>query len=298
MSLNPIVDYFGIDSIAFYNRSDYTPYGRVRVLQGSSLTLSGKLVELKGGSAKFSWDAQEGGMDGKLQLKGREYPNCLYTLFGGGTVTEGSADASGNVSTLTNKYGTSLVSSVGLASALVIPTTGAADLKFGRYVVVAASATTVNVFAAYDTDFGRGANTASFTDDTLKVTGSPFTIVSATATNIAILGIKLTGGAGTIGMTTGDTATFEVRPKNSQNSSIILGTNAGTFPEFGAIIMGKRKCTGEMVEVEVYRAKGMGMPLKFEEDKYSDWDINCTILQDVNIDGVARVRRVIPLTAL
>jgi hypothetical protein len=98
---------FGVHSFAPYNRADGTFYGILKVLGSSSLAFSGSMVNLMGGSSKYPWSVEEGAINAQLNLKVREYPDFLFQLFGGSTVTEGSADSLGGVSTLTNKNGTS-----------------------------------------------------------------------------------------------------------------------------------------------------------------------------------------------
>jgi len=48
---------FGIHEAVLYFQNSGKPYGTLRVLAGSTLTLSGELVSLTGGSSKYIWDA-------------------------------------------------------------------------------------------------------------------------------------------------------------------------------------------------------------------------------------------------
>lgn len=310
MSLTQIVDAFGVDSIAFYNRLSGIYYGRLRVLQGSSLVLSSKLVELKGGSSKFSWDAQEGSMDAKLQLKGREYPNFLMQLFGGGTPIDIASDATDPSAGTTycskpvNVYQTSLRglywdegSGTGIQTlAVTTDTSKQPNVKFGRFVAKSISADQIRVYFSTDIDFARGTD-GSYLSDALEITGSPFTLISAEYISIPEFGLRISGDAAGLAMTAGETCTWVTKPITSASTETTLGTQVATFPEWGAIMMAKRKSTGELIEAEIFRGKGQGVPLKFEEDKFSDWDINCAVLQDPNQDGLVRIRRVTPLSA-
>lgn len=297
MSLPQPVSHFGVHSATPYNRVDATPYGVLKVVQSATLALTGKLATLTGGSSKYPYDVQEGEISPELSLKFSEYPDFAYYLFAGCTPTDNSADPTGAVTTLTNKNGTSVVNaSTGIASVSVI-SGSEGDLKFTKYVVKAATATTVNIYGVSDIDFGRG-TAGNFQDGTLVLVAAAVTITASTGTNITGFGFKLTGGSGAIGMTAGDTATFEVRPKNTGSTTIILGAAAATFPEFGMVIYGKKKGSGEMIEIDAYRCKGEGLPLHFDAGKYSEADVKVNLMYDSAQDAVAKIRRITPTTPL
>ena len=56
LSTNRIV--YGIHSIAPYSRTDYTPYGILKVLGGGSMTLSAEFEDLFGGSNRYAWASE------------------------------------------------------------------------------------------------------------------------------------------------------------------------------------------------------------------------------------------------
>lgn len=284
---------FGVHSVSPYSRTTGEFYGILKVLGGSSISLSGETVDLMGGSSQYPWASEDGNIEAEMSLKVKEYPDFLFTLFLGKAPTSNNAEASGNASAVANKKGTSVVnSSTGITSVLTVGT--AADLKFGKYVVKAASATTVNVYYSSDADIARGTN-GTYQDDLLKITASALTIVSGMATAIPNFGLSFNGGSGTIGMTTGDTATFEIRPINSGSMDVVVGSVSDSlFPEFGAIVMGQKRGNQEMVEIDVYRAKGIGLPIGFEEKAWSEAEIKAKLLYDSALDGVFKLRHVKP----
>jgi hypothetical protein len=293
--LNPIETIFGVDSVAFFDPITHLFLGRLRALQSSSLKITGKEIELSGGSSYFPWDSQPGKMTAQLAIKASEYPDFIFPLFAGGTAVENAADALGFVSTPVNRQGTSVIKATTGIATVLAKAGSEGDLKTGKYVLKAVSPTTVQLYVAYDTDLGRGTRVI-MVDDTQALLTVPATITLGAGTDLAGLGLTLTGGSGAIAMVVGDTATFDVRPKNTSNMEVILGSQRASFPEWGAIIMGKRMSNGKLVEVEVYRGKGQGLPINFDVDKFSEWDVNCSILQDPNQDGIARVRRITPTT--
>jgi hypothetical protein len=296
MGLSQPRQVFGVHSVSPYSRVTGEFYGIIKVLEGSTIALTGDLVKSTGGSNRFPWAVEEGLLSAEISLKVKEYPDFLFELLLGVAPTAGSAEASGNCSTLTNKKGSSTMhATTGIASAAV-KASAKADLKFGKYVVKVVSATTVDVYASTDVDFSRGTD-KTYESDLLKITASALTIVAATATEIPGFGIELTGGSGTIGMTTGDTATFEVRPINTKSSSVIIGANADEFPEFGAIVMAAKRGNGEMFELDCYRCKGIGLPIALQANAFSEAEIKMEAFYDSTLNGVFKMRHVTPETA-
>jgi hypothetical protein len=288
MSLSNPRTLYGIHSVSPYSRTDGTFYGILKVLEGSSLGMSGSLVELEGGSSKFAWAVEAGLIKTEVQLKVGEYPDFLYALFFGQTPVAVAADAAGTISTALNKLGTSVVAATGLASVVVIPTTGAPNLKFGKYKIKVASATTVNVYASTDIDFGRG-TAGSYSGDDLQVAG-PLTITTGANTDIAAFGIRLTGGAGTIAMVVGDTAEFEVLPPSTKSMSVSVGSASTVFPEFGMIAMAQKTGSKQLTELDIYRCKGVGFPIGFNMNAFSKSDIKIAAFYDSVKDSVYKER--------
>ena len=297
MALSQPRSFFGVHSVSPYNRSTGEFYGILKVLGGSSISLSGENIELLGGSSKYAWAVEDGKIDSELSLKTREYPDFLFELFLGKAPTAGSAEAAGNASTVTNKYGTSVVNATtGITSTLTVGT--AADLKFGKYVIKAASTTTVDVYFSSDEDLARGTN-GTYQSDLLKITASPLTVTAATPTAITGFGISFTGGSGTIGLTAGDTATFQVRPINTKYMTVTIGSASDTvFPEFGCIVMSQKRGSGEMFEIDAVRCKGSGLPVGFNEKAWSEAEIKAKCLYDSSQDAVLIIRHVTPVTAI
>lgn len=291
MGLSQPRQFFGVDSVIPYSRTDASFYGAIRVVKSSSLSLQGDLVESMGGSNKHPWAIEEGAIKSELSLKFASFEDFLFTLFLGKTPTPYTAETTGNCSTLTNYYGTSLMNATtGVASASVL-SASETDLKFGKYTVIAASATTVHVYYSAPLDIGRGTN-GTYQSDLLKITASALTILTSSATvNIPNFGLKLTGGSGTIALVTGDSATFEVRPINTGGMTVRIGGLADqVFPEFGCLVYGQKRNTGEMIECDIFRCKGAGMPLNFAENAWSEADVKVRLMYDSSKDGVFDLR--------
>lgn len=297
MALSQPRPIFGIHSFTGYRKSDRTYYGILRVLGSSSFNLSGELINLNGGSQKYPWQVEEGTVEASIELVAREYPSWLMEVLLGAAPTDNTAEASGNVSTIANAKGDSVVdATTGIDS--VAATSGSEDdLKFSKYVVLATGATTVDVLAATNVDFARGTD-LTYDGDDLSIVASDLTIPDSGSTvDVPSAGLTFTGGSGTVAMTSGDTATFEVRPENSGSTEATFGGLSDTFPEFGAILVGKKLGDGRMFEVDVFSCKGAGLPIGFEENAFSEASVTINAFYDSNRNGVFSVRSISPTTA-
>lgn len=288
MSLSDPRAFFGVHSVSPYNRTDGTFYGTLKVLKGSSLSLTGEAVELLGGSQKFPWAVEDGAIAAEMSLKVAQFEDFMFELFLGKAPSANSAETTGNVSTAANKKGTSVINGSNGISGVSATSSDEADLKFGKYVIKATGAQVADVFMSSDADHGRG-NAGSYTNDLLKIGAID---VSAGNAVLAAYGLTFTK-VGTPAFTTGDTATFEVRPVNSKSMTVTIGGAAHqTFNEFGAIIMGQKRGNGELVEVDCFRCKGAGMPIGFEQNAFSETEVKVKAFYDSARDGVFSVRHV------
>lgn len=275
-----------------YSRTNGTFYGTLKILDNSSISISGEQIDLFGGSNKYQWASEDGNITAEMSLKVGQFEDWMVELFLGKAPTATTAETSGNVTSLTNVYGTTALSAtIGVASVAVIPTTGAANLKFGKYILKVISATTVKLYCSSDADLNRGTDVA-YDDDNLSVTAAALTITSGANTDIAGLGLRLAGGSGTIGMTTGDTAEFYVRPVNSKASVVVVGGSADVAPEFGAILMAQVRSSGELFEIEAYRCKANGMPIGFETKAWNKPEVKAKLLYDSAKNAVFAIRAV------
>jgi hypothetical protein len=291
MSLSQPKVIHGVHSLTLYNRTTKQPYGILKILGNLSFALSGQSVKLFGGSSPFPWEAEGGTIESSLSGTVKEFSPLLLQRLLGASVTTNSAETSGNVGTLTNCKGTSVMSATtGIASATVIPTTGAANLKSGLYAVVCTEATKVKVYGMSDVDFAQGTD-LTFVDDNLLV-DSEQTITTAGTHDLAGIGVRLTGGSGTIGMTAGDSAYFLVRKINAGNVIVDLGASPVTFPEFGAFVTSQQQSSGTLFDMQLYRCRGFGVPIPLQEKNFMNSDITIECLYDSTENKVATFRHI------
>ncbi len=285
---------FGVHSISPYNRTTKLPYGILKVLGSAAIALTSDLEQLFGGSQKYAWAAESKTVNTEFTAKVKAYPGFLFSLFLGATVTDAGVDTAGAVSTVANQNGTSLVAATGIAS-VTVKTASKANLKFGKYVLKVLTATTLGVYLLSDIDGGRG-TAVPFTDDTLALTLAvgTLTITSATGTDLVDLGLTVTGGAGTIAMVVGDTATFEVKPPSTSSSLIVVGKSTDSLPAFGALLLAQKRATGEMFEIDAHNCVGGGLPISLEEMAFSQPELKMTCLYDSTLDRVFTMRHILP----
>jgi len=283
---------FGIHSLTAYNPDTLQPYGTAKVLGQASVNLTGELTPLNGGSSAYPWRVERGLINSEISITLREYPDWLYQTFLGKAATVNAAEANGAIAaSLANAGGTSVLdAATGVASAGV-KSGSEADLKTGLYVVRAASSTTVDVYCMSDVDFAQGTDKV-FEDDTLKITASALTITTSTAVTIPDFGIELTGGSGTIGMTIGDTAFFEVRAQNTASTEVVIGSSTESYVDVGLLLAAQKSGSKRITYIDIYRSIGVGAPINMTEQAFSEAEITLQAFRDSTRDGVFAVRDV------
>lgn len=295
MSLSEPRSIYGIHSVSPYDRSTGEFYGELRVLENSSLAITAELIDLMGGSNKYSWQTEIGQMTAEMSLAFSEFPNFVFELFAGNAPTTNTAEATGSVTSLTDVNGTVVEATTGIATVGIV-TGSESDLKFGKYIVKVITPTTVDVFFSSDADIGRGTD-GEYQNDLLKITATPLTITAGAPVTIPNFGIELTGGSGAIALTALDTAEFYVRPPNSKSMDVVVGARTSqNFPYFGAILVAEKQGTGELTEIEAYKCKGAGLPIGLARNAFSPAEVTVKLNYDSAKDGVYAIRHIEPNT--
>lgn len=292
MSINYNRINYGIHSICPFRLSDAKPYGILKVIGGGTMTLSSEFEELFGGSNKFAWAVEAKTISSEWTATVKSFPDFMFELFLGASVETTAASATGTVGDLANVKDTSVVdSSTGIAS-VAVKTGSESDLKDGIYVIEAVSATTVDIYALTDIEFKKlgATNTLEYVNESLKINSTPISIVASTASEVVGLGVELTGGSGTIGMTVGDTARFSVRSAHNGVSKISIGAGSTIFPEHRQLCLGQKRANGDTFEMELFRVVGSGMPIPFEEQTFGIPELSMKLVQDGSKDAVAEIR--------
>lgn len=262
MAIEKVRDFFGIKYLIPYDLDTLKPIVVLRVIGEVSFENEIESVELLGGHSDAPWDIEYGQPSPSMTGVVREYPAELYGLMETVTVTENAAETSGNIGTPTNHQGTSIIASPGVTLITANPSY-LTNLKFGRYILRATAAQTLDLYIAGLVD--------EFEDiEALVVSGISTTTTGSVAINAA--GIVLTI-AGSPAYTIGDTAAFEVRPVNTGSTEVLVG--AGTPPtNFGVRVVFPRKTDGVLHYIDVFNVSGRGMPWKGVSREFSEFNIN------------------------
>jgi len=284
MTLSNPIGIYGIQQATIIDRVTNAMCGLV-VLGDFDNQNTEPLVPLYGGGSVFPYEVASGHADAKLKMTVKQYDLNALKYLGGSistSFTENlSGEASGFVSTLANLAGSSVMSATTGIASVGIQTS--ANPSFGTYIVKAVSATTVDVYLDNNLDG------VTYIDDSLKITASPLTITATSVTNIPGTGLKLTGGSGTIGMTTGDMASFSARPENTYNFEYHGGAPGVSKPEFTLRVFTEKLSGNKYRYIEYPRVKGNGISFKNKEKNWSDFDSELMVLFDATVGYAYRI---------
>ena len=291
---NPVYN-FGIQNITPYRREGgkRIPYGMLRVVAGGTLSLTSEQVDLFGGSSKYPFASEATTSESSFSCTVREFPSFLYELYLGAEVTETAPSSSGSLlQGLQNEEGTSVLNATtGLAS-VNLKSGSSGDLKAGDYLIVAASASTVDIYAYSEVSFVGGTNPAELVDDSLKLNATPIAVVSNTTIDVDYLGIQLEAGTGTVAFTMGDTARFKIAGPHGGVDEMLIGGPNSTYPEHGIMAVAARNSDGALFNIDIFRAVGSGFPLPMEENSFAEAELSIKLLFDSTQGGLARVTKV------
>jgi hypothetical protein len=282
---------FGVHSIVLLDRANgFLPFkdALFEVIGNIQINTSKEQKPLTGGSSSIPFEVEEGASSAEFSMTIRQCNSAIFEAIGG-VVTRTSAASGGTISPLVNLSGGNLVAAATkIASVAIIPSTGEANLKTGRYIVRAMSATTVNIYGTTNQDFLRGTD-VEFQDDELKLLASDITITTSGTTAVASLGIQLVGGSGTIALTTGTTAMFSVATPHKGIRDYSMNTIGSSSKYVGLVGYTQRKADGGIGEVFLPRVKLSGFPINLTEKEWPEFEVSGIITTDVNPYNTAEV---------
>lgn len=279
---------FGVHSVAFYNTTTRQPYGIVKVAKGASLSLGGDTIPLNGGSYRYPWAIEDGLITTELSFSFAEYSNFLFEVLLGKAPTENTSETTGDISTPVNVNGSSVIDATNGIDAVEATSGDEADLKFGLYTIVATGADTFDVYASSDVDFSRGTD-LEYIDDSMKIINDGDVSVGDHVD--AATGLTFSQ-VGTPAFTTGDTAQFEVRPVNASNVEVTIGGVSDTFPEFGCLVYGQKRGSGQLFEIDLFRCKAVGMPINLTPQEFSEAEVTIQAFYDSTRSGLMKIRTI------
>ena len=268
---------FGIHSIAPWSRKTGEPYGILKVIGGGNLELTGESEDLYGGSSRFPYASEATQINSSLQAQVKSYPDFLMELFLGASARVLDPSPTGEVSGFVNKKGTSVKATTGIAF-VGVKSGFSGNVKKGRLVLKATSATQVNAYYLTDIDFAKGTGVEYLEDSLLVASG--LTVTSGGTIELDDFGLELTGGGSAISLEPGDTAIADVYPPHDGASIVSVGDANAQFPSFGADMYAAKRSTGEIFCIRCFNCVGSGMPLQLQEKAWSISDLTIKLLRD------------------
>ncbi len=230
MTLSNPITVFGVHQITLEDRATHDLFTAL-VLGDFSFDNSQEQIELRGGSSPYPWDAADADAEAGNKVTFLQYDLNLLKFLAGVNSTipnyteDTDGDAAGAVSDFANLIGTSCKhATTGIAS---IAPKSALNPVYGTYFIKVVSATTVDVYLDNNLDG------LTYVNDSLKITASPLTIPGTGGTvDVPGANLTITGGSGTVGMTTGDMASFFAKPINNYNNTYNFGAPGASKPTF------------------------------------------------------------------
>ena len=283
---------FGIHGVTICDYFTFTPIGEeLDVIGDLELTVSAEIEALYGGSHIFpvAGEGKSFSCEGSLEL--REYPEEIaeYLVAGVGAAT--AAAAAGGVTTIANRKGTSVMSATTGIASVGLKTGETAELKAGIYVVVATAATKVDVYACTKQFLKRGTD-LTLTAGSMKI-ASDLTVETSTAVEVTDTGVELTGGSGTIGMTVGDTAWYEVYPPHNGVETITLGQSDAEFKRVALVLTAQARTTGQIFYIFCPNALCLGLPLGMKEKAFQAGNVTIGVYTDETLDYAIKTTSII-----
>jgi hypothetical protein len=273
---------YGIHSVAILDRSNgYLPYtdGVFEIVGKVGLNFTYENVTLMGGSNPFPFAAEAGAASSEVSMTVRQMNQALAESVAGAITTLVTTSATGTVGTARNGKGTSCINATtGIAS--VTSLSGSeADLKTGVYIIKVITATTVNIYGTTNADFNSNGTDVDFQDTSMKLLAANLTITAAGVSNATGFGFKLTGGSGTIAMTIGDTAVFEVVPAHTGIKQYSVGVTGQVPPYVGLYFVGQKQADGSNTTVFIPKVKLNGLPINMAEKAFSEFEVSGTAVR-------------------
>jgi len=273
---------FGIHGVTVCDFFSHVPVGEeLDVIGDLSLEVSAEVESLYGGS--HSWpvagEAKTLSAEGSIEL--REYPEELAEYLVAGVGAKAESSATGGVVAIVNRKGTSVVATTGIAS-VGLKTGETAELKAGIYVVEVASASTVDVYSCSTVDMKKGTDLTKAAGTMKIATG--LSITTGAAVEVTDTGVELTGGSGTIGMTVGDTAIYEVYPPHAGVETITMGQENAEFKRVSLVLTAQKRTTGEICYIHCPNALCLGLPLGAKETAFQSGSAKIGVFTDETLN--------------
>ena len=264
---------YGIHSMILTDYKTHEPVSYLKAIGSANLELSGESTQLEGGSALYPLDSEIVKISSKTSFTAREYPLSAMEQMLGGTKEVFAANPAGQIVDKMNLVGES-----GDALEIELAAGASKKLKGGEYVFLFTAANKGRLYAM--SDIGGG----SFEDpEKLDIAGE--ISFPSTGDELEEYGITLSLKSNPAPVE-GDSCRFRIIEPGKTGEKLKVGALSSTFQEFSALVYAQKRGTGNIVYIELFRVKVYGMPISFEEKKFSEWQVDMELLYDDARDGV------------
>lgn len=289
---------FGIHSATLLDRDNgFIPLngGFLEILGDQQFNFAVENVPLNGGSAMFPFAAENGAATSEIAMTVKQYSEAMWDKFAGAILTSTASSATGTVGSLRNTKGTSASDATTGIAGIAALSGSEANLKAGTYFVEVTGAATVTIKCSTNIDFNEGTDVDFETQD-LEVVASDVTVPGSGATvNSSALGLQITGGSGTVAMTAGDVAVFEVAPAHGGIQDYSVGS--GDLPQYVGIEFWAQKQSDDTKwRIRFPKVKLNGLPINLTEKGWSEAELTGTPVIDVDPvtgeEGLYNIRQI------
>jgi hypothetical protein len=280
---------FGAADIVGYDRTTHEILFCVQAIGDVNSDFTAEIEDLVGGANNYPLAKAVKSFKSSCKATIKEYNPALMEILTGGTKTLHTVSTTGDVTDEANVVGTSLYGSAGF-SAVAVVTGDEADQKEGWFMALAASTTTIDIYAYNPQGLARGTS-VTIQDDYNKITASPLTIPSTTGAELtcADLGIKFTRGAAARSVTQDDAFIFYVQKPATTAYKLKFGAANTTFDNIGVMIT-SQLYNGYMMIIHFYNALAVGAAFPLKHKGWAEYEINIEPMYDSTEDAVGEIR--------
>lgn len=264
---------YGIHSLALLDINTYKPLSFLKAIGSANLELTGESQKLNGGSSLYTLDSEVSAISSECSFTAREYPIEVMEQMLAGTKTTYASNVAGQIVGKENIKGAS-----GTTLTVALASGKASDLKGGEYVFVFTGTAKGILYALSDIGGGTFNNA-----DTLAVSAE--LTLSTTPAEVTGYGITLAGPASPA-YVSGDSVRFKIIEADKTGELLKVGGLSSSFSEYAALIYAQKRGGNKLSWMLAYRIKAYGMPIQFEEKKFSEWQVKMEVLYDSTRDGV------------
>lgn len=277
---------YGLKYAIPFNMTSMKPLGIFEVIGGVEISREIEQLLLEGGHKDGPFAVEAGQPSNGLTATLKEYPNFAYELFENAEIETVTSETLGFVGAPANSVGTSIFKAdTGIAGISIITGEGA-KIPAGQLVFEYVSATSVKIYLNGDVASGRVPILSE-----LPVIAEEVTVPGTDGTvDLAAYGLTITGGSGAIAFTDGDVGYVDVRPANTERTTIKVGQNA-SVNYFGLLLVYPRNSEGEQVIVRFPKVAAIGMSFNGNSREFSEFEQAMTPLKSETEDILYEIIR-------